>query len=50
MAFELVAIGADALRRERLGARVGAEELAERAIDAGVGLARQLGSLTMREL
>jgi hypothetical protein len=50
VALELVAVGADALGRERLGPGVGTEELAERAVDAGVGLARQLGGLTMREL
>lgn len=50
MALEQVAVGADALGRERLGAGVRTDELAERAVDAGVGLARQLGGLATGEL
>jgi hypothetical protein len=44
-ALELVAVGAHALAGERVDAGIGPDERAERAVDAGVGLARQRGAL-----
>ncbi len=50
MALEQIAAAAYGLGGEGLGPGVGAEELAEGAVDAGVGVAGQLRGLALGEL